>query len=357
MNVFGTRPEIIKMAPVIDACNKYKIEQIIVHTDQHYDKNMSTVFLNELKLSEPDYHLNVGSGTHAYQTAQALTLLEKTISKETPDIVLTQGDTNSTLAAALAAVKLQIPIGHVEAGLRSYDFRMPEEHNRRIVDHISKYLFAPTKKAYNILKNENVWGEIQITGNTVIDSCLKYLPLAEKRSHILEQVEFSKFVLVTLHRTENVDNSEFLDNFVYLLKNFNIPIVFPIHPRTLKNLQKIDSYNSLLNHDHIQMIQPVGYFDFLILMKNCFFIITDSGGIQEEATSPNIRKFVFILRKSTERPETIEKGFSKLIDINNRKVMDNLYDFKDANYILPLKSPFGDGNSGEKIVNYLKDIF
>jgi len=353
MIVFGTRPEIIKMAPVIDACRKSRLEYLLVHTEQHYDRNMSSIFLSQLGV-KPDYLLKVGSGTHAVQTARALVTLEKVVVKEEPDIILVEGDTNSGLAAGLAAVKLGIPVGHVEAGLRSRDLRMPEEHNRRLVDHISSYLFAPTKIACENLEKENVWGAIHLTGNTVIDSCLKYMPIAERESKILEEVNLERFALATVHRAENVDDKEVLANFVKVFTGIRIPVVFVAHPRTMSRLIRFGLYREIDEAGDVRVLPATSYFDFLVLMKKCSFILTDSGGIQEEATSPNIRKFVFVLRKSTERPEAVEAGFARVVGTNANQILREVKTYLESGEVVHHDSPYGDGKAGKYIVEIIK---
>ncbi len=238
MVVVGTRPEIVKMALLIRALRKNKIPSVFVHCGQHYDYNMSQQFIEELELPEPDYSYKVKASSQGAQTARIITYIERLLKKTLPKLVLVEGDTNGVLATALAAVKLGIHVGHVEAGLRSFDLRMPEEHNRRLTDHVSTYLFAPTKVAENNLKRESVWGKIYVTGNTVIDAVAQHLPIAEKKSRILERIMFKEFALATTHRAENVDNPEVLKNFMEALAEAPIPVVYPMHPSTKKRLKQ-----------------------------------------------------------------------------------------------------------------------
>lgn len=354
--IVGTRPEIIKMASIIKTANKEKIDYDIIHTEQHYSYELNKIFFEELELPTPDYCLNVGSGTQAQQTANAMIKIEEVLNKTKPDLILVEGDTNTVLAGALAAAKLNINVGHVEAGLRSYDMRMPEEHNRRLTDHLSAYLFAPTKVNVEILKNENVWGKIYVTGNTVIDACLDYLPSAEKKSQILNSIKFENYALATAHRAENVDNLEVLKEFIKIFTESPIPIVYPIHPRTVKKLKEAKLYNKINSHNNILLMKPVGYFDLLMLMKNCSYILTDSGGIQEEATAPNIRKKVFILRKSTERTEAVKSGYAELMGTNADFVLKRTNSFLKDQETLRVPSPFGDGKSGKRIVKIIRNI-
>jgi UDP-N-acetylglucosamine 2-epimerase (non-hydrolysing) len=267
-----------------------------------------------------------------------------------PDVVLVEGDTNTVLAGALAGAKLGIKVGHVEAGLRSYDRRMPEEHNRRLTDHASDLLFAPTEHNAATLRREDVWGKIFVTGNTVIDACLEYLPLAERRSSILERINFDEFALATAHRAENVDDPKVLANIAGILMGSPLPVVYPVHPRTTKRLRDMGLYDRLVSHDNVQLIDPVGYFGFLLLMSRSSFIMTDSGGIQEEATAPNIRKKVFVLRENTERPEAVEAGYADVVGTNPGRVLEAIgaYLRHPENKFGP--GPFGDGRSGLRIL-------
>jgi UDP-N-acetylglucosamine 2-epimerase (non-hydrolysing) len=245
MVTVGTRPEIIKMAPLIRALLKSKIPFIFVHCGQHYDYNMSQLFIEELELPPPDYGYKVKAYSQGEQTARIITRIERLLKITSPSIVLVEGDTNGVLATAIAAVKLGVPVGHVEAGLRSFDLRMPEEHNRRLTDHISTYLFAPTENAENNLKMENVWGKIYVTGNTVIDAVIQHLPIAEKKSKILEIVRFKQFALATAHRAENVDNLPVLKSFMEAFAEAPVPVVYPMHPRTKKRLQQHKIYTKI----------------------------------------------------------------------------------------------------------------
>jgi UDP-N-acetylglucosamine 2-epimerase (non-hydrolysing) len=355
MVVVGTRPEIIKMAPVLRALQKSRIPSIFVHCGQHYDYNMSQQFIEELELPMPDYEYKVKAYSQGAQTAQIMTKMEQLMEKTLPRLILVEGDTNGVLATALAAVKLGISVGHVEAGLRSLDLRMPEEHNRRLTDHISTYLFAPTETAENNLKKENIWGKIYVTGNTVIDAVIQHLPIAEKKSKILETVHFEKFALATAHRAENVDDFRVLKSFMETFAEAPIPIVYPMHPRTKKRIRQNKIYNKIKKSKNIQILPPLGYFDFLVLMKKCEMIVTDSGGIQEEATAPCMRKPVLVARLSTERPEAVEAGFAEIVGVEKRKILGAIERTLECRRELPWKSPYGDGNAAEKIVRILNE--
>jgi UDP-N-acetylglucosamine 2-epimerase (non-hydrolysing) len=353
MIVVGTRPEIIKMAPLVRAFKDRNLPFVFVHCGQHYDYNMSQQFIEELELPKPDYSFEFRARSHGRQTARILTLAETVVKKAKPRNVLVEGDTNGTLACALASVKLNVPVGHVEAGLRSYDLRMPEEHNRRLVDHLSAYLFAPTEVAKVNLVNENVWGKVHVTGNTVIDAVMQHLPLAEKKSSVMERIWFRNFALATTHRAENVDDSTVLRNFAEAFDEAPLPVVYPIHPRSRKRLRQQKLLTKLSRSKNVQLLQPLGYFDFLVLMKNCRMIVTDSGGIQEEATAPAIRKPVLVIRLSTERPEAVEAGFASVVGVEKKSILAGMEQALGKKGSLPTKSPYGDGTAAKRIFEIL----
>jgi UDP-N-acetylglucosamine 2-epimerase (non-hydrolysing) len=355
MVVVGTRPEIIKMAPLIRALQANKIPFIFTHCGQHYDYNMSQQFIEELELSKPDYSHKLEAYTQGMQTARIIIYMEKLLKKTVPSLVLVEGDTNGVLATALATVKLGIPVGHVEAGLRSFDFRMPEEHNRRLTDHISTYLFAPTETAKNNLKKENVWGKIYVTGNTVIDAVIQHLPIAKKKSKVLENIHFKKFALATAHRAENVDNFTVLKNFVEAFTDAPIPVVYPMHPRTKKRLRQNKMYAKVGKIKNLEILPPLGYLDFLVLMERCEMIITDSGGIQEEATAPPIRKPVLVIRLSTERPEAVKAGFAKVVGVEKDKITKAMEKTLNEPKKMSRESPYGNGNAAGNIVKIIRE--
>ena len=349
--VIGTRPEIIKMAPIIHECEKRNIELFLLHTGQHYSESLSRQFFDDMDLREPDMNLNIGSGTHSEQTAKALVGIEKALIKEKPDIVLVQGDTNAVLSAALAAAKLGIPVGHVEAGLRSYDIRMPEEHNRRLTDHVSSYLFAPTQKSADILKSEKVWGEIFITGNTVIDALESRLPLIMNRKTVADQLGLEEFVLLTMHRAENVDDKKILTGLLAGIQSLDSDIIFAAHPRTVARLNEFGLMSEIKEDNRIHIVEPPGYLDFIALMKKCNFILTDSGGIQEEATAPSINKSVFVLRTSTERPESVDSGHAKVVGIDPESFPKLISSAIEKGLEKSRKCPYGDGDASKKIID------
>lgn len=348
----GTRPELIKVAPVLRKLKEQKIPHIFIHSNQHYSKEMDEKIINDLRLSKPDYNLNVGSASHAIQTGKVMEGVEKICLEIKPKILLVHGDTNTTLAGALAAKKLHIAVGHIEAGLRSFDYKMPEEINRILVDRVSDILFAPTDIAKKNLNNEGINDkQIIVTGNTVVDALHSHIELAEK-SNILKTLEINKneYILVTAHRAENVDDVRQLKKLFNLLeyvsKKLNRRIIFPVHPRTKKNITKfkINTHNSIL------FIDPVGYIDMLSLLKNAYLIMTDSGGIQEEAYI--LKKPLMTLRNSTERPETLTANF--IIDTDINKFDKAWGEFENKN--VSWNNNFGDGNASTTIVNSLKDF-
>jgi UDP-N-acetylglucosamine 2-epimerase (non-hydrolysing) len=350
----GTRPEIIKMAPVITALEKARLPFIFFHCGQHYDYVMSQQFIEELKLPPPDVDSRVNETDPALQTAHIMEAVTRTIIDVHPSMVLVEGDTNTVLASAVAANKLKVPLGHVEAGLRSYDLRMPEEHNRRLTDHLSTHLYAPTKTAQQTLRKEDVWGKIFLTGNTIIDAVLQHLPIAEETSQVLSQIKFDDYVLATEHRQENVDDPVVLRNLIEIFTKSPIPTICPVHPRTRKRLEQNGLWHRLASSKNVQLLPPSGYFDFLVLMKNSTLIITDSGGIQEEATAPLMRKRVLVTRLSTERPEAVEAGFAKLVGVESGEVLKSIDEALNENKPLPDTSPFGDGSAAERIAHVVE---
>jgi UDP-N-acetylglucosamine 2-epimerase (non-hydrolysing) len=341
--VAGTRPEIIKMAPIIRALSEAKLPSEFVHCGQHYDYNMSQQFIENLELAAPDYALKIDASSPGAQTAEILMKMDQLLEKVEPSMVLVEGDTNTVLSAALAANKRAIPIGHVEAGLRSFDLRMPEEHNRRLTDHISDYLFAPTDRAKANLFKESVWGRIYLTGNTAIDAVIQHLSIAEKKSTIMQKIPFKTFALATAHRAENVDDVAFLESFMEVFSK--------------KRLQEYNMLSQMEKMGNILILPPLGYLDFLVLMKNCSLIITDSGGIQEEATAPGIRKRVLVIRLSTERQEAVEAGFAKIVGTNKDNILAAIHEAVENEEKLPSVSPFGDGTAAAKTVDVIKKDF
>ncbi|MEM1986547.1 MAG: UDP-N-acetylglucosamine 2-epimerase (non-hydrolyzing) [Nitrososphaeria archaeon] len=354
--VVGTRPEIIKMAPIIKVLEKKGLSFMFIHTGQHNDYEMSKIFIENLKLSPPNFSFKLLNNIPSLQISEMISKLYKSLDYlyKSDDIVLIQGDTNTTLATSVFALKTGIKIGHVEAGLRSFDWRMPEEHNRRIVDHVSDYLFAPTNVSKSNLENEHVQGKTFVTGNTIIDAIDMYFDkVREIESKVMEQIRFHEYALLTFHRSENVDYPYTLKNFIKILKNSPLPIVFPIHPRTKRRLIENNLMEHIENLKNVQLLPPQAYFEFLTIMKNSKIIVTDSGGLQEEATHPKIRKPVLVLRTSTERPEAVQAGFAKVVGISPKVVLSELEHLLDSRPNLPASSPFGDGKASERITDII----
>lgn len=355
--ILGTRPEIIKMAPVIDEINKNDSECVLIHTGQHYDIEMSKQFFIDLELKLPDYNIGIGSNTALRQISIIISELEEILAKEEVDIVLVQGDTNAVLAGSLAANKLKIPVGHVEAGLRSFDKNMPEETNRIIADNCTKLFFVPTETTALNLQNEGFnHNDIHITGNTIVDACFRHKDIAIEKSKVKEDIIFDEYIALTMHRAENVDNPDRLRSIVEALVNIDENIVFPLHPHTKKSLTELDLYDRLAGCKNIQIMKPLGYLDFLYMISHSKLILTDSGGLQEEAITLNIP--CITLRYNTERPETITAGgnilagtTSKEIGKNIKRILDNedVYE-KMSNAV----NPYGDGTSSSKIYDIIK---
>jgi UDP-N-acetylglucosamine 2-epimerase (non-hydrolysing) len=351
--ILGTRPEIIKFSPIIRVAEKFEAEITIVHTGQHYSYNLDRVFFKQLELPEAQYNLEVGSGTHAEQTGRMLINIEQILKKDTPNVVLVQGDTNTTLAGALAAVKLGILIGHVEAGLRSYDRTMPEEINRILADHASDFLFAPTENSKKILLGEGIPPEkIFVTGNTVVDALNANIEIAEKHQDLLGEMKLIPrgFFLTTVHRQENVDNPTRFRNILKGLelvnKEFRFPIIYPIHPRSKKQMKKFG-----LKAQGIKLVEPLDYLRFLLLEKYSQLILTDSGGIQEEACVLQVP--CVTLRENTERPETLQVGSNVIAGTNSKAILENTKSM--MNKQRSWSNPFGDGKSAHRILGILTE--
>lgn len=351
--ILGTRPEIIKMSPIIRQLEKQKIHFFILHTGQHYSYNLDKIFFKELELPLPKYNLDVGSGTHAEETGKMLIGIENVFKKEKVDIVLVEGDTNTVLAGALAASKLHIKVGHVEAGLRSNDRTMPEEINRILTDHLSDYLFAPTSIAKENLLKEGIRDDIIfITGNTIVDAVYQNLKISKIKSNILKRLEVTpkKYIIITAHRQENVDVKNKLKNILEALKlishEFKLPILYPIHPRTIKRLKEF----KLEIPKEIAIVEPLGFLDFLQLEANAALVATDSGGVQEETCILKVP--CVTLRENTERPETIDVKSNILVGTNPEKIL------KGTRIMLGRKRdwtvPFGAGTAGKKIIEIIK---
>lgn len=348
--VLGTRPEIIKMAPVLYELKKRKIDHFVIHSGQHYSYELDLVFFEQLRLSRPQYRLDVGSQSPPTQIAQIIEGVGSILEKKKPDVVLVQGDTNTVLGGAIAAKSCHIRLGHIEAGLRSYDGVMPEETNRRLADHCSDFLFAPTAHSRDILLGEGIdKKKIFVTGNTIVDSV--YHNLSNARIDVLTRLGIlpEKYFLASIHRQENVDDKKRFSNLVRSLqelgKKFGVPVVYPIHPRSKKMAKRFG-----IGLDNITVIEPVDYFAFLVLQKNARLVLTDSGGVQEESCILGVP--CVTLRNNTERPETIHVGANIIAGTTPSTIIAAAK--KMLGRTKPWKNPFGNGHSAGRIVDILK---
>jgi UDP-N-acetylglucosamine 2-epimerase len=350
LTVVGARPQFIKAAPVSQALRKAGHREFLVHTGQHYDHNMSQVFFDELHIPPPDVNLEIGSGSHGQQTGQMLMRLEQIIQAQQPDWVLVYGDTNSTLAGALAAAKLRIPLAHVEAGLRSFNRAMPEEHNRVLTDHCADLLFCPTQTAVNLLAREGITQGVHLVGDTMYDAVLQFADLARQKSTILQdlQLQPKKFLLATVHRPYNTDTPENLRGILHALTELGEPVAFPVHPRTRKQIDSLGEDGQYATRT-LHFLDPLGYLDMLTLQQNARLILTDSGGIQKEA-------FFFAvpcvtLRPETEWVETVETGWNVLVHADRAKIVQAVTSHRWPHDAPP--AVFGDGRASEYIVKVL----
>jgi len=327
VSIVGVRPNFVKLAALSDFLDS-RYKHIIVHTGQHYDYELSEVFFKCLKLPIPHYNLEVGSKSHGYQLGEMIKRIEKVLLKEKPDLVIVYGDANSTLAGALAAVKLHIKIAHVEAGYRSYDKNMPEEVNRVLTDQVSDLLFAPTKTTVDNLRRENVQGNVYLTGDVMVDVLLTYKDAAERESKILGELEVypEDYILVTFHRESNTKNRERIVRIVQALSILGgeFTLVFPMHPRTKNALERFGLYDKLADLDTILITSPLNYLDFVKLEKNTKKIITDSGGVQKEAYILGVP--CITLRNTTGCVETVQEGWNILVDVNVKDVITSVRD-------------------------------
>ena len=347
ITIVGARPQFIKLSPLSKSLRKY-YHEIILHTGQHYDRNMSDILLRDLDIPVPDYNLNIGSGNHGEQAGKMLIGIEEVLLKEKPGLVIVFGDTNSTLAGSLAAVKLHIPSIHVEAGLRSFNRRMPEEINRVITDHTSDYLFAPTNTAMSNLHKEGLSDKAILTGDIMVDSLNYNIQKAIETSDIDKRMpQIKSFYLLTLHRPYNVDLATNLQLIFKNLSLLNTHIVFPIHPRT----KKILSNNKIIIPENIIELEPLGYLDFLKLESLTDKIITDSGGIQKEAYI--LKKPCITLRTETEWVETVEDGWNILVNINENDFIYKIESFQPSS---KQRNVFGT-NVTEKMVSHIRKLF
>ena len=353
LHVVGARPNFMKAAPVVLAmADRPEFEQTLIHTGQHYDRRMSQIFFDELDLPRPDVNLEVGSGSHAQQTAQIMLRFEPLLVERRPDWVLVYGDVNSTLACALVCVKLGIRLAHVEAGLRSYDRTMPEEFNRLLVDQVADLLFTPSPDAdRNLLREGIPKGRIRFVGNVMIDTLKRLLPRAElRRDRLCDEMGLERYVLVTLHRPSNVDAPERLSEIVSALSDIShqIPVLFPVHPRTRKRLQEAGLNPST---KRLHLPEPFGYLDFLALQSRASLVVTDSGGIQEETTFLSVP--CLTVRPNTERPVTIEKGTNRLVEGKRAALRDAIKEKLAAKRNRSSPPDLWDGQTAERILRAL----
>lgn len=356
-NVVGARPNFMKIAPIHRAMNSNgnHYNARLIHTGQHYDERMSKLFFDDLELPVPDVYLGVGSGSHAEQTAKVMIEFEKVCLQERPDLVVVVGDVNSTMACSIVASKLRIPVAHVEAGLRSFDRSMPEEINRVVTDSLSDFLFVTEKSGQDNLRNEGVSGEkVHFVGNVMIDSLIHFLEKAEQ-SLIHDDLRLirDEYVLVTLHRPSNVDNPQ---NFEKIIRVFEAiqkekPIVFPIHPRTQKNIEQFGLGKRINRMENLKLIPPLGYLDFMSLQKHAFFVMTDSGGMQEETTYLGVP--CLTLRENTERPVTAEMGTNEVVGTDADKIIAAARKILNHEWKEGQVPPLWDGHAAERIVEIL----
>ncbi|MEO5618241.1 MAG: UDP-N-acetylglucosamine 2-epimerase (non-hydrolyzing) [Candidatus Eisenbacteria bacterium] len=349
--VVGTRPEIIKMAPVVRACIARQVPYLLLHTGQHYSFEMDGIFFQELGLPAPHHNLEVGSGSPVYQIGTILLGAEPLLRREKPDVMLVEGDTNSVLAVGLASQKLGIPVGHVEAGLRSYDRGMPEEINRILTDHLSEYLFAPTEKSRAILLAEQIAPHrVHVTGNTVVDELMLQKPRAGGPA-LFERfgVEPGRYALATVHRAENTDAPERLrgifDGLAESGRALGVPVLAALHPRTQARLEAL----GFSVDGSVRVLPPLSYLDFLGLHARAALVLTDSGGLQEEACTLGVP--CVTLRDNTERPESVDVGANVLVGADTARIVAGALAMRDGARDWP--NPFGDGRSGERIVSIL----
>lgn len=348
-SIVGARPQFIK-AVLISKEFRKNHQELLVHTGQHYDKELSKIFFDELDIPKPDYNLSIGSNSHARQTGKMMISIEEVLVAEKPDIVLVYGDTNSTLAGALAAVKLHIPVAHVEAGPRFFDKSVPEEVNRILTDHISTFLFAPTQTAVDNLKREGVKEGVYLTGDVMLDSFVYFSKVAQRNSKILGKLNLRKgeYLLATIHRARNTEIKENLSNLVSAFISINERIVFPVHPRTEKYLKRYGLYSKLKDAPNIMLVQPVGYLDSIILTRNARRVLTDSGGLQKEAYFSKVP--CITLDEATGWPETVADGWNTLVGSDKDKIIEAVSHLQPEGR---QRDVFGDGKAAEKIVEII----
>jgi UDP-N-acetylglucosamine 2-epimerase (non-hydrolysing) len=355
-NIVGARPNLVKIAPLMrEMCRCTSIQPVLIHTGQHYDENLSNVFFRQMGIPTPDFNLEVGSGSHAWQTAEILKRIEPLLLEKKPDLVLVVGDVNSTIAASLAAVKLGIPVAHVEAGLRSFDRTMPEEINRILTDALADYLFVTEEDAIgNLLKEGRPRDRIYLVGNVMIDALRQFLPLAQESNicnelGLLDGNGVVPFAVLTLHRPSNVDSVRTLEKLLSAIDAVaeELPVIFPVHPRTQQRLKDAGSKH----HQRLRLIPPVGYLDFLCLLNRSRLVLTDSGGIQEETTALGVP--CLTLRENTERPVTISEGTNQLVGQDPAKIVFAAGEILAGRIKVGRLPQLWDGHAAERIVEIL----
>lgn len=348
-SIVGARPQFVKCAPFSKELRRHH-DEIIIHTGQHYDYEMSKVFFDELKIPEPSYNLNIGSGNQGHQTGAMLAAIEDVLLKEEPQMIVVFGDTNSTIAGALAASKLGIPIAHVEAGLRSYDRSMPEEINRVLTDHISNLLFAPTESAVTNLKRECIDRGVHQVGDIMVDSLSSVMEVARSRSAILERfgIERHAYFVLTMHRAGNTDDPAKLGKVLDAIRRAEVPTIFPVHPRTKKLLNNLDTKMPA----NLVPVEPLGYVDMIALISNARGVLTDSGGIQKESFILGTR--CATLRENTEWSETFDEGRNRLVGLNEEMIIEALSE--PAIESVPSSRSFGSIGVSERIVQVIESF-
>jgi len=355
LTIIGARPQFIKVAPFSKEIRQH-YKEVIVHTGQHYDENMSKIFFDEMGIPIPDYNLNVGSGNHGRQTGEMMIRLEEVVLREKPDYIVVFGDTNSTIAGALVGAKLHIPIGHIEAGLRSFNRMMPEEINRIGTDVLSSQLFCPTDNAVKLLKKEGIFKEVYQCGDIMYDAMLHFLEISEQKSTILNNLKLKSgsYHLFTMHRPENTDHSDRIESIFKGLEESDKTIIYPVHPRMRQILEEPEVKESIDKVSNLKMIDPVGYLDMIQLEKNADKIITDSGGMQKEAYF--FKRPCITIRDESEWIETVEAGYNTIVGANENKIADEI---KNFNPTIIDNGLYGDGKSAfsivKEIVKFLKD--
>jgi UDP-GlcNAc3NAcA epimerase len=349
LSIVGARPQFVKAA-VLSEKLRQRGEEILVHTGQHYDDNMSQVFFDELGIPTPDIHLGIGRGSHAEQTGRMLIEIEKVLLQEKPDWCIVFGDTNSTLAGALAAAKVHVPVAHVEAGLRSFNRDMPEEINRVLCDHVSDALFCPTQHSADLLKREGITAGVHVVGDVMADVFKRSLARAREKSKILAELDLQPkgYILATVHRAANTDHPENLRALLDAFGMLERPVIFPIHPRT----RAVIHANRLSISENIRAIEPVGYFDVLMLEANADAILTDSGGMQKEAYWAGVR--CITLREETEWVETVAAGWNRVVGIDQGLILDAAANWHPSGERSDI---YGSGNAAEKIAEILRGSF